>query len=84
MNVLSDIHLQQKLAGASFKEWILQNTGLESLTQIGPRCFVWFVPASRTASVAAQLKEFGLIMRDRAEASVLTVNRIGSSARCQG
>jgi hypothetical protein len=60
MNVLSDVHLQQKFAGASFREWILQNTGLESLTQIGPRCFAWFVPASRTAYLSAQLKEFGL------------------------
>lgn len=62
MNVLSDIHLQQKVGGASFKEWILQNTGLESLTQIGPRCFVWCVPASRTASVSAQLNESGPIV----------------------
>ena len=60
MNVLSDIHLQQKLGDASFKEWILQNTGQASLTQIGPRCFAWFVPAARTAAVAARLKEFGL------------------------
>jgi hypothetical protein len=62
MNVLSDTHLQQKVGSASFKEWILQNTGPESLTQIGPRCFVWCVPASRTASVAAQLSEFGSII----------------------
>ena len=60
MNVLSDIHLQQKLGDASFKEWILQHTGPESLTQIGPRCFAWFVPASRTAPVSAQLQRFGL------------------------
>jgi hypothetical protein len=60
MNVLSDIHLQQKLADASFKDWILRNTGPASLTQIGPRCFAWFVPDSRTASVSAQLKDFGL------------------------
>jgi len=60
LNVLSDIHLQQKLADASFREWILQRTGQESLLQIGPRCFTWSVPASRTASLSAQLKEFGL------------------------
>jgi hypothetical protein len=60
MNVLSDTHLQQKLGEASFKEWILQNTGPESLTQIGPRCFAWFVPASRTERVSAQLQKFGL------------------------
>lgn len=59
MNVLSDIHLQQKVGGASFKEWIVQNTGPESLTQIGPRCFAWFVPASRTASISAQLNGSG-------------------------
>jgi hypothetical protein len=60
MNVLSDIHLQQKLGDESFKDWIVQNTGPQSLTQIGPRCFAWFVPASRTAPVAAQLQRFGL------------------------
>jgi hypothetical protein len=60
LNVLSDIHLQQKLGDASFKEWILQNTGLESLLQIGPRCFAWFVPASLTASVSGRLRKFGL------------------------
>jgi hypothetical protein len=60
LNVLSDIHLQQKLGDASFKEWILENTGPESLTQIGPRCFAWFVPASRTARMSAQLQKFGL------------------------
>ena len=60
LNVLSDSHLQQKLGDASFKEWILENTGPESLTQIGPRCFAWFVPASRTARVSAQLQKFGL------------------------
>jgi len=62
MNVLSDIHLQHKVGGASLKEWILENTGLESLTQIGPRCFAWFVPPSQTASVSAQLNEFGPII----------------------
>ena len=60
LNVLSDLHLQQKLGDASFKEWILRNTGPESLLQIGPRCFAWFVPASRTAPVSAQLQKFGL------------------------
>jgi hypothetical protein len=60
VNVLSDIHLQQKLGDVSFKDWILQKTGLDSLTRIGPRCSAWFVPATRTASVAAQLKDFGL------------------------
>lgn len=62
MNILSDIHLQQKLGDASFKEWILQNTGLESLAQIGSRCFAWSVPVSRTACISAQLKEFGLTL----------------------
>jgi hypothetical protein len=60
LNVLSDLHLQQKLGDASFKEWILRNTGPESLTQIGPRCFAWVVPASRTAPVSAQLQKSGL------------------------
>ena len=60
LNVLSDLHLQQKLGDASFEEWILRNTGPESLTQIGPRCFAWSVPPSRTAPVSAQLQKFGL------------------------
>ena len=62
LNVLSDSHMQQKLGGTTFKEWILQNTGLTSLTQIGPRCFTWFVPPSRTAALSAQLNEFGAII----------------------
>jgi hypothetical protein len=60
MNVLSDVHLRQKLGDVSFKEWILQKTGVDSLARIGPRCFAWFVLATQTASVAAQLKDFGL------------------------
>jgi hypothetical protein len=60
LNVLSDIHLQQKFADATFKEWIHQNTGAASLKRIGPRCFVWFVPVSRTASLSAQLRKLGL------------------------
>jgi hypothetical protein len=66
LNVLSDIHLQQKFAGATFKEWIQHNTGPASLKQIGPRCFVWFVPVSRTASLGEQLRKFGLTI-ERAE-----------------
>ena len=83
MNVLSDIHLQQKLEDASFKEWIHQNTGPESLTQIGPRCFAWFVPAFRTAPVSAQLRKLGLTI-DRSRKSAVTVNRVGSSVRYPG
>jgi hypothetical protein len=60
MNVLSDIHLQQKLADATLQEWIHQNTGPASLTQIAPRCFVWVVPVSRTAHLSAQLRKLGL------------------------
>jgi hypothetical protein len=62
LNVLSDSHMQRKLGGTSFKEWILQNTGLTSLTQIGPGCFTWFVPPSRTAALSAQLNEFDAII----------------------
>jgi hypothetical protein len=62
MNVLSENHLQQKVGGTSFKEWILQNTGPESLQRIAPRCFAWFVPAGQTSSVSAQLNEFGPII----------------------
>jgi hypothetical protein len=71
LNILSDLHLQQKFGtasfgAASFKEWILQNTGPESLTQIGPRCFAWFVPESRTAPISAQLQKFGLTVASSA------------------
>ena len=62
LNVLSEGHMQRKLGGTSFKEWILQNTGLTSLMQIGPRCFTWSVPPSRTASLSAQLNELGAII----------------------
>lgn len=71
MNVLSDMHLRQKIGDSSFKEWILENTGSESLTQIGPGCFTWRVPAARTTAIAAQLRQFGLILRD----PVMTVSR---------
>jgi hypothetical protein len=83
MNVLSDIHLQQRLGGASFREWILRNTGAESLLQIGPRSFAWFVPAACTAFISAQLREFGLIIRGRSATSARTLNRMGSSVRYQ-
>jgi hypothetical protein len=59
LNVLSDIHLQQKFADATFKEWIHQKTGPASLKQIGPRCFVWCVPVTRTACLSAQLRKSG-------------------------
>ena len=84
LNVLSDVHLQQRLGGGSFKEWILQNTGPESLMQIAPRCFAWSVPASRTAVLCAQLKDLGSTAQARPEAGALTVDRIGSSGRHPG
>lgn len=74
MNVLSDIHLQQRFAGESFKEWILRHTGLDSLMQFGPRCFAWFVPALQTVALSARLKALGMILRDAPEASVSTLS----------
>jgi hypothetical protein len=62
LNILSDTLMRRKLGDASFKEWILQNTGFASLTQIGPRCFAWFVSSSSAAAVSAQLNELGLII----------------------
>lgn len=59
LNVLSEVQLQQRLGGGSIKEWIFRTTGPESLQQIGPRCFVWSVPDTLTASLSAQLKELG-------------------------
>jgi hypothetical protein len=55
MNILSDLHLRQKIGDSSLKEWILLNTGSDSLTQISPGCFIWRVPAAQTAAVATQL-----------------------------
>jgi hypothetical protein len=59
LNVLTDIHLQHKLGKQSFKEWIVENTGPASLTEIEPRCFSWFVPPARTASLTTQLRRLG-------------------------
>ena len=71
LNVLSDTHLHQRLGSESFKEWILRNTGPDSLLQIGPRCFAWLVRAAQTVSIAAQLKPFGITMREHPEADAL-------------
>jgi len=85
LNVLSHVHLQQRLGDISFKEWILQNTGEESLQQVGPGCFAWQVPAQQRTSLAAQLKEFGFTMRAcLSSANIVTAARIGSSVRYQG
>lgn len=68
VNVLSDAHLRQKVGGESLKEWILRTTGPKSLMQIEPRCFVWFVSASQTASISARLKASGTMRCERTEA----------------
>jgi hypothetical protein len=65
INILSDLHLRQKIGDSSLKEWILLNTGSNSLTQISPGCFIWRVPAAQTAAVATQLEQLGLTLRDR-------------------
>jgi hypothetical protein len=84
LNVLSDVHLQQRVGSESFKEWILRNTGLESLLPIGPRCFAWLVPTAQTISISAELKGFRKPpIRYRPAAGVL-VSRIRSSDRHQG
>lgn len=59
LNVLTEFHLQQRLGDQSLKEWILETTGPESLMEIEPRCFAWFVPPDRTFSVAVQLRRLG-------------------------
>jgi len=64
MNVLSDAHLQQKLGEQTFREWILEHTGADSLIRIDPRCFVWFVPVSQTALLSRRLKQHGMTLRD--------------------
>lgn len=56
LNVLTDLHLQQKLGNQSLRDWIIENTGPASLLEIEPRCFAWFVPPARTASLATQLR----------------------------
>ena len=68
VNVLSDAHLRQKVAGESLKEWILHTTGPKSLMQVEPRCFAWFVPASQTAALSARLKAPGTMRCERTEA----------------
>ena len=59
LNVLTDIHLQQRLGDQSLKEWIMEESGPASLVEIEPRCFAWFVPPARTFSVATQLRRLG-------------------------
>jgi hypothetical protein len=76
MNILSDLHLRQKIGDSSLKEWILLNTGSDSLTQISPGCFIWRVPAAQTAAVATQLEQLGLTLRDPA----MAVSRSGPTA----
>lgn len=73
MNVLSDIHLRQKIGDTSLQEWIVQNTGANSLTQIAPGCFIWRVPAAQTAAIAARLEQSGMTIREH----VTTVSRDG-------
>ena len=69
VNVLSDAHLKQRVGDESLKEWILRITGPASLMQVEPRCFLWFVPASRTASISARLKaSSGMTVCERPEA----------------
>ena len=67
INVLSEIHLRQKLGDVSLKEWIRENTGPESLMQIAPGCFTWSVPAAHTAAVSARLARYGLTIHGDAE-----------------
>jgi hypothetical protein len=62
MNVLSDTHLRQQVDGLTLREWILANTGPESLLEIGPTCSCWFVPPARRVEISARLDEFGLII----------------------
>lgn len=68
INILSDLHLRQKIGDSSLEEWILLNTGSNSLTQISPGCFIWRVPAAHTAAIATQLEQLGLTLRDPAMA----------------
>jgi hypothetical protein len=62
LNVLSDAHLRQRVGASSFKEWIVLNTGSNSLAQIGPGCSAWFAPRARAAQLSTQLKAFGLTL----------------------
>lgn len=78
INVLSEIHLRQKLGDVSLKEWIQENTGPESLMQIAPGCFTWSVPAAHTAAVSARLARSGLTIHGGAETLRLVHNDISS------
>ena len=64
INILSDLHLRQKIGDSSLEEWIQLNTGPNSLTQISPGCFIWRVPAAHVAAVATTLGQLGLTLRD--------------------
>jgi len=64
VNVLSEVHLRQKLAGESFREWIVRNTGPESLVPLASQCCAWVVPTPLTGWVSEQLQEFGMTLRD--------------------
>ncbi len=59
LNILTDIHLQQKLGEQSLKEWITEETGPGSLLEIEPRCYAWFVPPAQTFSMGTQLRRLG-------------------------
>jgi hypothetical protein len=71
LNVVSDVHLRQKIGQSSFKDWIVQTTGLNSLKQIGPGCSVWSVPALRIPQVATQLRALGLTIDRKPQPALL-------------
>lgn len=62
LNVLTDVHLDQHVAGSTLHDWIVQETGPDSLSQIADRCFVWSVPPVETARLSIALDGSGLII----------------------
>jgi hypothetical protein len=62
LNILSDVHLSRRVEGIEFRQWILQNTGADSLVELPERCFAWRVNEADTARLSNVLAGAGLIM----------------------
>jgi hypothetical protein len=62
LNILSDVHLRQLVNGVGLRQWILENTGPESLLELSERCFAWRVDEADLSRLSAVLAGAGLII----------------------
>jgi hypothetical protein len=62
LNILSDVHLSQHVNGVDLRQWILQNTGADSLLGLSKRCFVWLVDEVDISRLSGALAGAGLIL----------------------